>query len=59
MKWLGDYYIEILDPWPGNSPDLNPIENLWSILKSLVDKLNPTNCDQLRALIKQKWIAIS
>lgn len=29
-KWLGD--IDILGPCPGNSPHLDPIENLWSIL---------------------------
>ena len=53
------YFILFLDLWPGNSPDLNPIENLWSILKKKVDKLKPTNCDQLRALIRQEWMAIS
>lgn len=26
-KWLWEQSIKILGPWPGNCPDLNPIEN--------------------------------
>jgi hypothetical protein len=58
-KWLREQKIDILGPWPGNSPDLNPIENLWSILKRRVDKQNPTNSNKLQALIMQEWAAIS
>ena len=58
-KWLGEQNIDILGPWPGNSPDLNPIENLWAILKRREDKQKPTNSDKLQALIMQEWAAIS
>ena len=58
-KWLGQENINILGPWPGNSPDLNHIENLWSILKRRVDKQKPTNSDKLQALIMQERAAIS
>ncbi|CDQ68099.1 unnamed protein product [Oncorhynchus mykiss] len=54
-KWLGEQNIDILGPWPGNSPDLNPIENLWSILKRWVDKQKPTNSDKLQALIMPEF----
>ncbi|KAI6653993.1 Transposable element tcb1 transposase [Oopsacas minuta] len=45
--------------WSVNSPDLNPIENLWSILTDRVDKLGQVNTIQnLIQNIKLAWISI-
>lgn len=46
--------IRLLD-WPGNSPDLNPIENLWSIVKMELRKRDCTTLDKLRAAIINIW----
>ncbi len=41
--------------WPGNSPDLNPIENAWSKLKLEVIKKKPKTAKNLKMLIRKEW----
>ncbi len=41
--------------WPGNSPDLNPVENLWTVLKDKVAEKQPTSIDNLKSAIAEVW----
>ena len=47
--------------WPGNSPDLNPIENWWALLQNKLDNLKtpPSNIQQLEHALKEAWSEIS
>ena len=41
--------------WPSNSPDINPIENIWSILKRRVEKRKPSNIHELDQFLHEEW----
>jgi transposase len=41
--------------WPALSPDLNPIENVWALMKREVRKAAPTSLSELRVAISAAW----
>ncbi len=54
---FNDHSVTVLD-WPANSPDLNPIENLWCIVKRKMRDTRPNNADELKATVKETWASI-
>ncbi len=42
-SWFNDHGVTVLD-WPANSPDLNPIENLWGIVKRKMKRHQTQQC---------------
>ena len=52
-KFFFEKLIEVLD-WTSNSPDLNPIENLWGIVKHRVEKRMPSNISELQEYLTEE-----
>ena len=55
--WFQINRIQLME-WPAQSPDLNPIENLWADLKSAVHEAKPRNKEELWNTVQLTWAAI-
>ena len=44
---------------PAQSPDINPIENVWKLLNERAKEKNPRNVEELWTSLKGKWEKIS
>lgn len=54
--WLNSQTFRVME-WPPQSPDLNPIENLWSYLKNRLGDYDepPSSISQLWERVHDEW----
>lgn len=54
-KFMTDNNINWWNVWPSESPDFNPIEMVWAMMKARLNKMGPKTKEELQAGIKTFW----
>lgn len=54
-QWLEDCGFDYFKKWPGNSPDLNPIEHIWHIIKKQLQDRDVSTVARLKIEIQDIW----
>ena len=54
QKWRDEFKVEKVN-WPSYSPDQNPIENVWALMKSQVAQMKIFTLKGLKMAIQSKW----
>jgi transposase len=56
ITYLHEKGVTLIE-WPPWSPDLNPIENLWDVLKARVYARFPQTMEEMEQFIREEWEA--
>ena len=56
--FLSEEDVTVME-WPAQSPDMNPIENVWKLLNERAKEKNPRNVEELWTNLKGEWEKIS
>jgi hypothetical protein len=56
-NWFIENQVPIME-WPSQSPDLNPIENLWTIVDTAACSRQPQNEEELLEVLQVAWHSI-
>ena len=61
QRWLLGHFPDVItkQQWPAASPDLNPIELIWGILKTRVNPEAHPDVESLKQALKREWEALS
>jgi len=57
-KWLRQREVQVVKYWPSNSPDLNPMENVWAWMKKQVYNKNARTLQQLKDAVHERWMQL-
>lgn len=55
LQFLATHRVQLLQDWPANSPDCNPVEHCWAWLSNRLVGRSFLTEDDLEAAIRQEW----